>query len=306
LFKRLDADIAALNTGSSGFAANADIIYGGNVAKWIKFANSLKMKLAMTVADAEPEKAKAAVEQANANAFTAAADNAEVQYFATTPNNNPIWADLVQSKRQDFIAAAALIDAMKAYNDPRMSLYFKPNSDDKYVGGIVGANNTYSLFAKPGTKLEDPALPALLLGYDEIEFFRAEAIERGFNVGGTAAEHYNNAIRASILYWGGTQAQADAYLAQPQVAYATATGTWREKIGVQKWIALYNRPIPAWTEIRRLDYPKLNPPAAAKSGFPNRLPYPSNEQTLNKANYTAAASKIGEDKVETKVFWDVH
>jgi len=125
-------------------------------------------------------------------------------------------------------------------------------------------------------------------------------------VSGTAAEHYNNAIRASILDWGGSDAEATAYLAKPAVAYTTAAGAWKQKIGFQKWIALYNRPATGWLEIRRLDYPVLQPPAQPDSGFPNRFAYPSNEQTLNPENYTEAAAAIGEDKVETKIFWDIY
>jgi hypothetical protein len=304
LLTRLDADIAALDPAATSFNGTSDIVYGGDVEAWKKFANSLKMRLGMTIADADPTKAQAAVEQADAGAFTSADDNAVIQYFATTPNNNPIWADLIQSKRQDFVAASSFVNKLNALNDPRLPVYLKPNDDGVYVGGTVGTNNTYTLFAKPGVKLEDPALPALLLSYDEIEFYRAEAKERGFNVTGTAAEHYNNAITASIVYWGGTPAQAVTYLAQPQVAYATASGNYKEKIGTQKWLALYNRPVEAWTEVRRLDYPVLAPPAEAKSGYPNRLTYPTNEQTLNNASYTAAAGKIGADNVETKIFWD--
>jgi hypothetical protein len=304
LFKRLDEDIAALDPASAGFPAAADLVYGGSVAKWIKFANALKIRLAMTIADADEAKAKAAVEQADANAFTSATDNALILYAPGTPNTNPLWEDLIQSKRQDFIAANALVETMKSLNDPRLSTYYKPNESGQYVGGTVGGQNAYPLFAKPGTKLEDPELPGVLLSYSEIEFYRAEAKERGFSIAGTAAEHYNNAIKASIIYWGGTNAQADAYLAQPGVAYNTAPGNYKQKIGTQKWIALYNRPFEAWTEVRRLDYPKLAPPAGAKSGFPNRLTYPTNEQTLNPESYTAAAGKIGSDKVEAKVFWD--
>ena len=138
----------------------------------------------------------------------------------------------------------------------------------------------------------------------EAEFDRAEAIERGFAVAGTAEAHYNNAIRASIIYWGGTNTQADNYLAQAGVAYSTAPGNYKQKIGTQKWIALYNRGYELWTEVRRLDYPALTPPTTAKSGFPVRLTYPTNEQTLNNENYTAAAAAMGGDKVESKIFWD--
>jgi hypothetical protein len=304
LFTRLDADIAAMNASSGGFSATADLVYGGSVAKWIKFANSLKMKLGMMVADVDVNKAKAAVEAADANAFQSASDNAVFAYLKTTPNTNPIWVDLIQSNRQDFVAGNTLIDKLKTLNDPRLSLYFKPNDAGQYVGGKLGSNNTFSDYAKVADKVTAQDYPALLLDYVEMEFYRAEAKERGFNVSGTAEQHYNNAIRASILYWGGTSAQADAYLALPSVAYTTATGTYKEKIGTQKWIALQNRGYEGWTEYRRLDFPVLVPPTTAKSGFPNRFTYPTNEQTLNNANYSEAAAKMGGDKVEGKIFWD--
>lgn len=304
LLTRINADITALDASGSGFESTADFIYGGSVAKWKKFANTLKIKLAMTIADVDAAKAKTAVEEADAGAFTSAADNAVVKYYSTTPNTNPIWVDLVQSNRQDWIAANTLVDKLKALNDPRLSLYLKPNDDGLYVGGIVGSNNTYSKYAKVSNKVIDPSDPGFFLDYVEVEFFRAEAKERGFNVTGTAGEHYNNAVKASILYWGGTTAQADTYLLSPDVAYATASGNYKQKIGTQKWIALFNRGYEAWTEYRRMDFPVLTPPSTAKSGYPTRLTYPTNEQTLNKANYTSAAAKIGGDKVETKLFWD--
>ncbi|HTM91384.1 MAG TPA: SusD/RagB family nutrient-binding outer membrane lipoprotein, partial [Flavisolibacter sp.] len=304
LLKRLDADIAAMNPASAGFSSTADLVYGGSVAKWLRFANSLKMKLGMMIADVDAAKAKTAVEQADAGAFQSAADNAVFTYLKTTPNTNPIWVDLVQSNRQDFIAANTLIDKLKALNDPRLSLYFKPNDAGVYVGGKLGTNNTFSDYAKVADKVVAQDYPALLLDYVEIEFYRAEAKERGFNVAGTAEQHYNNAIKASILYWGGTSAQADTYLAQPSVAYTTATGNYKEKIGTQKWIALQNRGYEAWTEYRRLDFPILTVPTTAKSGFPNRFTYPTNEQTLNNTSYTEGAAKMGGDKVESRIFWD--
>jgi hypothetical protein len=305
LLARLDADITALNPAEKGFDAAQDIVYGGSVAAWAKFANSLKIKLAMTIADVDDSgKAKTAIEQADAKAFTSAADNALFKYYAITPNNNPLWTDLVQSKRQDFIAANTLVDQLKAWSDPRLTQYLKPNDAGQYVGGISGSTNTFSLFAKANDKITAMDYPMLLLDYVETEFYRAEAIERGYAVSGTAKEHYNNAIKASILYWGGTAAEADAYLAKEQVAYTSAAGNWKQKIGTQKWIALYNRGFEAWTELRRLDYPAIKAPSTAKSGFPTRFTYPANEQTLNKTHYTDAAAKIGGDKVETKLFWD--
>jgi hypothetical protein len=189
-------------------------------------------------------------------------------------------------------------------NDPRKSLYFGTNNAGEYKGGVVGKVNTFADMSKPSDKVSAPDAPLILMDYVQTEFMRAEAKERGYNVAGTAEQHYNNAITASIIAWGGTAADAAAYLAQPGVAYATAPGTWKQKIGFQEWIALYNRPFEGWLEIRRLDYPVLTLPVAAKSGYPNRFTYPGNEQQLNGTNYTAAAAKIGGDKVETKLWWD--
>jgi hypothetical protein len=304
LLKRLDADIANLNTSGSSLGG-ADIVYGGNVSKWKKFANSLKLKMGMTIADVDPAKAKTTVESAvQSGVFTSSADNASFQYLSASPNTNPVWVDLVQSGRKDFVAASTIVNTMKGLTDPRLSSYFTTDAAGGYSGGAPGASSSYSTFSKPSVALTAPDYPALLLSYDEVEFFLAEAVERGFNVGLTAAEHYNKAVTASILYWGGTTAQANAYLAQPNVAYATAAGNYKQKIGIQKWIALYNRGWDEWIEVRRLDYPVLVAPSTAKSAFPARLTYPVNEQNVNTTNYSAASTAIGGDKVTTKLFWD--
>lgn len=138
----------------------------------------------------------------------------------------------------------------------------------------------------------------------ETGFNLAEAIERGYNVSGTAATHYTNAVTASINYWGGNASDAATYLSKPTGNYSTATGNFKQKIGIQKWIALYNRGWDAYIEVRRLDYPVLPLPTNAKSGFPNRFTYPVNEQNINVVNCAAAGAAIGGDKVETKLFFD--
>lgn len=304
LLKRLADDISKLNASSAGFAAADDLIYAGGVAKWIKFANTLQMKMGMMVADVDNSAAKAAIEAADAKAIADAADNAQLKYLATSPNTNPLYADIVLGGRSDYIAAKDLMDPLIALNDPRKTLFFGTNNAGDYAGGIVGKVNTFADFSKPGSKVTAADAANIFADYVETEFLRAEAKERGYNVAGTAEEHYNNAITASIVYWGGSATDASTYLAQSQVAYSTANGTYKEKIGFQKWIALYNRPFDGWTELRRLDYPVLTPALSAISGFPNRFPYPGNEQQLNGTNYTAAAAIMGSDKVETKLFWD--
>jgi hypothetical protein len=306
LLTRLDADIAALDDSQEGFGS-ADIVYGGDIAQWKLFANSFKLKMGITIADFDNAKAKAVVESAvAAGVFTSNADNASFAYLSGPPNTNPVWVDLVQSGRKDFVAASTIVDAMIPLSDPRLPLYFTPDFAGGYSGGTPGESSNYTTFSKPSDQILAPDFPALLLSYDEVEFNLAEAVERGYSVGGTAMEHYNNAVTASILYWGGTTTDATAYLLQPSVNYLTATGTYQQKIGIQKWIALYNRGWDGWIEIRKLDYPQIIAPASALSDFPVRYTYPINEQNLNKANYDAASTAIGGDKVETKLFWDVN
>lgn len=303
LLTRIDTSLAAMDPSADGFVGS-DLFYDGNVAQWVKFANSLKLRLGMTLSDYDNAKAKQVVEAAAPNVLQSNADNAVFQYLAAPPNTNPIWVDLVQSGRHDFVGTNVAIDTMKKTNDPRLSQYFGTNKDGNYVGGVVGKGNTFSQFSPPSAKVTNASFEALVMDYAEVELQLAEAVERGYSVGGTAADHYSNGITASITYWGGTASDASTYLARPDVAYATAKGTYKEKIGFQKWLALYNRGFESWTEVRRLDYPALVPPPDAESGFPVRLTYPVQEQNLNKDNYNAASKAIGGDAVETKLFWD--
>ena len=304
LIDRLDADIAALSSTDPGYGA-ADVIYGGDIDAWKLFANSFKLKMGITIADYDDAKAKSVVEAAvAAGVFTSNADNAMFAYLGAPPNTNPIWVDLVQSGRKDFVAASTIVNVMKPLNDPRLPLYFTNDFAGGYSGGAPGASSNYTTFSKPSDQIIAPDFPGILLGYDEIEFDLAEAVERGYSVGGTAMEHYNKAITASILYWGGTTTQATAYLAQPSVVYATAAGSYKQKIGIQKWLGLYNRGWDGWIEIRRLGYPQIVAPSSALSEFPVRYTYPVNEQNVNTANYNDAAAAIGTDKVTTKLFWD--
>ncbi|MDB5020333.1 MAG: hypothetical protein JWQ28_1460, partial [Pedobacter sp.] len=294
LLTRLDADLAALDPAAASLGS-ADAFYDGNPAQWKKFGNSLKLKLAMVLSDADAATSRTAAESAVTGGLLASnADNAKFPYVTTTPNTNPVWVDLIQSGRLDFVAASTITNIMNGLNDPRRPLYFTRSNTAidpvtkqyiepiaKYEGGTPGVSSAYPNFSHASPTITNADFPGNLLDYSEVQFLLAEAAARGYNVGGTAPVFYANAIRASILDWGGTDAEAAAYLLQPSVAYVTAPGDYRQKIGTQKWIALYNRGIDAWVEQRRLDYPVLAPAEDAFSGFPVRFTYPVNEQNVN-------------------------
>lgn len=313
ILQRLDAALAMLDPTMEGFG-EGDLLYVSDppifanpIEQWIKLGNSLKLKLAMVIADVDPGTAGTMVAAAAPNVFQSNADNARFPYIASPPNNNPLSANLnpIFSQRQDYVMASAFVDKLNALDDPRREFYFT-DVEGEYIGGVYGEVNDYAEFSHVAEGIISPTFEALLLDYSEVEFLLAEAVERGF-IGGDAELHYNNAVTASITYWGGTPAAATTYLAQPEVDYTTATGDFREKIGTQKWIALYNRGWDAWLEWRRLDAPDLLPPVVPGSNLsiPVRLIYPINEQTLNPASREAAASAIGGDLATTKLFWDV-
>jgi len=300
LFKRLDAALAMATPGAN--FGSTDLLYNNNTAAWIKFGHSLKMKLAITLADVDAASSQAAITSSAASAFTSAADNAGFAYQSALPNVNPVAQNVspVFTSRQDYVAGKTIIDIMNSLNDPRRAAYFTA-VDGAYVGGIIGSNNTFGNFSHVGEQILAPDAEHLFMDYAEVEFILAEASAR-WGILGTPADHYNKAVTASFDYYGVTGAAA--YLAQPSVAYATAAGDYKQKIGTQKYLALYNRPQDLWTEWRRLDYPRLAPATNALSVIPLRLTYPRAEANLNKANVEAAAASIGGDAVGTKLFWD--
>jgi hypothetical protein len=304
LLSRLTAAIPNLT--DNGFGS-ADNIYGGNAVKWKKFGNSLLLRMGLRVADVPTLAAKstAAIKAAvSGGVFTSNSDNAELVYSNATPNTNPVWVDLVQSGRSDFVVANTLVDKMNALSDPRRTAYFDQNlGAGVFKGGPYGDNNSFPTYTHVSARVEDPTNPASLMDYSEVCFYLADAAER--SISGTPANaetFYNNGITASFAYWG--TPNVATYLLNPNVKYTTATGNWKVKIGTQLWLAMYNRGYESWTAWRTYDFPGFNLPAVSKLPVPTRYTYPINEQNLNKTNYTAASTAIGGDKQTTKVFWD--
>lgn len=306
LITRIDGSLADLDDTEGSFGS-ADLVYGGDVALWKKFANSLKLKIAVTMADANATLAKSTAEAAvTGGVFTSNADNALFPFLSAT-HTNPIYEDLVQSGRNDFVPANTIVDIMNDLGDPRRPFYFTL-FEGNYVGGDYGYESPYSLYSHIPDAIAAADFIGIFMTYDEVLFYMAEAAERGFSVGNTAGTLYRDAIKASILFWGGTETEANNYVAKPEVQYATAPGTWREKIGTQAWIAFYTRGLEGYTIWRRMDYPVFNIGSLITTydEIPIRFPYPVSEQTLNKASYTAASTAIGGDLISTPLFWDVN
>ncbi|HXO77523.1 MAG TPA: SusD/RagB family nutrient-binding outer membrane lipoprotein [Puia sp.] len=296
----------------SGPAIMGDAIYGGSIASWKKFTNALRIRIALRIADQEPDLAKQVftdIQSEGGAYFESNADLAALIY-QDSPNQNPV--SLTFDTRQDYRISKTIVDRLAALNDPRLPIYAQPTDDAPhgYVGVPNGlttgdANNLgLSKTSRPGDYFRAPHAPAVIMSYAEVLFDLSEAVSRGF-ITGDAADLYNKAVLASLDQYGIKDATITAnYLAQPSVQYNAAN--FKKSLGDQKWIALFGQGLEAFAEWRRLDYPQLAPAVAGTLGgkMPVRLIYPGSEQTLNGANYTKAVQHQGEDLLTTKLWFD--
>ncbi len=301
LISRAQAAVAAIQDGES--FGNYDLYFNGDVSMWRKFGNSLLIKMGITISKVNWAKSKEVIEAAYAGPLFAMGELAQLQYLGGS-NSNPLYQDMVQSGRDDFVIANTLVDVMNGLNDPRRPAYmdFAPDTN-VYIGGPYGENNPFTQYSHVAQRIQEPTYAITLIDYTETQFYLAEAALRGAAVG-TADEHYTNAVTSSFDYWM-VEGAADYLAANPLPAE-----NWQEVLSTQAWIAYYVRGQVSFTSWRRLGYPAFNmpprPPESANNAIPRRFTYPVNEQTLNKDNYFQAVEAIGgNDFLSTRIFWDV-
>ncbi len=294
---------------------SGDIIFDGNMEKWQKFANSLKMRVGLRLSKVAPSIAEDAVAEAYAaGVMTSNDDNAFYKFLESQPNNNP-WFYRFELSVPNYGVGSTLIDMLKMTNDPRLEAYadtaFNADLGGGYVGQPVGLDRAtgsgISDFAASWPDKEnilDETSPFNIMTYSEVLFILAEASERGW-ITGTASTFYDQAITASMEQWGIDDPTAISdYLAQPEVMYDTNEPF--KSIGEQKWVSLYMQGVQSWSEWKRLGYPALEiAEDAVINGIPRRKGYPPSEINLNKANYDIAVSRQGPDNLLTRVWWDV-
>lgn len=293
-------------------AISGDIMFNGSMNKWKKFANSLRLRIALRIADQEFDAAKAVFDEIGADATGVIAANTEnVQLiYQASPSQNPVSKN--RETRNDYRISKAMVDQLRALNDPRLTIYAAMPRDTNVLIGVTNGLRTDSasklgIFktSDVGTVFTAPAAPGVLFNYAELLFIKAEAAQRGL-LSGDAADLYKQAVTAALQQYSVAEAQITTYLAQPAVAYDAAN--YRKSIGEQKWLALFGEGPEGFTEWRRLDYPVLKPAYANALGgtnVPLRLTYPSQEQALNGANYKAAVAHQGADQLVTRLWFDV-
>lgn len=260
----------SLDASKSGFTSG-DNIYGGDVAKWKKFANSLRLRIALKIRGANESLADTHISDAlNKGVFTSNADNAGFIFGTADKNAAPMYESWNIDKRSDFAIGHSFTTLLKGENmvdhdgndissnpfagttDPRLPIYAMPNSDGNYVGMPVAESSdeaaTITFESLPGDVIiNTPDFEEMLMEYSEVQFILSELASQG---GAFDQTHYENAVEASMQRWGVPQADIDDYI-NNQLPAAN-----EENVLTQKYIALYMQSHTAWTDYRRTGYPK--------------------------------------------------
>ncbi|WP_437921956.1 SusD/RagB family nutrient-binding outer membrane lipoprotein [Sphingobacterium sp. LRF_L2] len=308
-----------LKYASSTTFGTADIIYQGQNAKWAKFANSLRLRLANRIVKKEPTLAVQHIEDAiNKGVFTSNSDNAVFKYTTTSPNEAPLYRATVTANRKDFAVSHVVIEALQGKRgpfstvDPRLTKYAKPNVKGIYFGQPYGlplaAGNLFPTdsISLPGEIINAADYAEVLQEYAEVQFIISEY--KNWD-----QESYQKGVKASLEKWGISADNADTYVAGLPAAS-------QETVLSQKYLALFNQGVEAWSEIRRTGYPlflvkkddviwsgssatyRFEPEVGTT--IPSRFIYPLKEQSTNKANYQKALAGQGDDVISTKIWWN--
>ncbi len=302
--------------GIEGFG-QSDILYSGNLDHWKRFANTMMLRLALrasntTVFDTQ---IKPFLQSMNTElTMTSSNHMARILPDPTGPTyhvKNPltfvaVWNEVRMSKTMYVICTEL--------NDPRMEIFFAPNSQGEYRGLENGLQHSYIQenrdtelipnYNNIGSFLTDENTPHNLVTIAEALLLKAEAAQRGF-IAGSAEDYYNQAILASFDQFGITDPQViDDYFSGP-AKFDPARAL--EQIWTQRWIAVFPNGHEAWSVVRRTGVPEMMTPVYTFPGneeMPRRKPFPDSESQYNNENYQKAVARMGGDTQYTRVWWD--
>lgn len=328
-------------TGGQFTTNNFDLIYGGNYNLWIKFANTLKLRLATRLAYVEPATAQQLAEETVTSGYgfiEANAENAAIKSNTIFIVNNPIkW---IQDDYNDIRMGASIESILKGYNDPRLNTLFVPASRDGVFRGIrtgINIGSSRDAYIAAGSRMNlELSSPLPWLRAAETQFLKAEGVLRGWDMGsGTAQQFYEKGVTLAFEQAKATgvntylQNETDVAAAYVDVvnssnstsAVSSITIKWDEtgsfeskleRVITQKWLALFPDGQEAWTEFRRTNYPRIFVVANNQSDGTistdiqiRRVRFPDGE-VQNNAQGVAQGIQLlsGPDNGGTQLWWD--
>ncbi|MBL7699121.1 MAG: SusD/RagB family nutrient-binding outer membrane lipoprotein [Chitinophagaceae bacterium] len=323
--------------------ADGDVIFDGNLNKWLKFGNSLRLRVAMRVSRVDAGKAQSEAEAAANDQGGLITENADNAFMRPSPPNylNPLG---VISEWGEFRMSASMESIMKGYSDPRIPKYWEPTKNNGGYKGIRNGLTIEQMSEVPNSNENNSNVPSRfqnaanttephgLMVAAETWFNLAEAKLNGWNVSSLSPkELYEGGIAASMAQWGVSGGDVTTYIASNAlpialsdiyntpaasnipVAWGATEAVQREQIGTQKWLALYPSMSPeAWSEFRRTGYPKLlprlnndNPELSTSADAMKRLIFPPDESIINPAGYQSGVGFLGGDRNNIPMWWDV-
>lgn len=334
---------AYVDGGGSKYMANYDYIFSGDVRKWVKFANTLRLRLAMRISFVDTAKATTEAQAAinhSIGLMSSKDDSAILHQTTSLSFRNPLWE--VSESFTDVRMGATMDCYLNGYEDPRLSVYFLPAANDGKYHGVRNGMTSYdqSGYYKACSGLNFAENDGMQwMDASEAYFLQAEAKLR-LNLGSeTVQEYYENGIRTSFDSKGASN--VDSYLTSDKTPLETFTdaktgrstnvssmlsnlsvawdesadeGTKLERIMIQKWIALYPDGQEAWSEMRRTGYPGFvristysGVTEVTNNELISRLKFPSTEYSNNAENVAEAVSLLGGkgDIAGTRLWWDV-
>ena len=307
LITMIDEGLAALTAATE--TISGDIVYGGDVTKWKKYGNSLKLRLLNHLSRRQPN-AAANFLASNPSLIDTSVDDAKVLFGSVASNANPIYQFDVLSGRKDQAVASTIVDKMKALSDPRVSVYFEPVTRNalglkgQYLGNAPGNDTEDSQknrYSRVGSAYASIKAPVVLMSAAEVNFIKAEVYHRASDSRAQAA--YQAAITQDFAALGLSSSAATTYLANANVAYDGNL----QRIMEQKWITMFQASYESWVDWRRTGFPVLTPAAnnMTSNVIPRNLPYPEVEINSNRANLEAGPGiPIPYTGLSNRVWWD--
>lgn len=310
ILDNLNTAIAIIEAYENDNILEGDILYGGDLQGWIRFANSLKIKQLLRISDRVDVSNELQDLFDEGNYITSNDQNAIFNFSNTVPNSFRL-AQLRAGDFNNFVLSKTMEDVLVNLEDTRLNTFFRPASSTGIFNGLVngidasaGAPVLGNLSLGGTAFREDTSvLDANFMTAWETSLALAEAAQRGL-ISGDAQALYENGVTLAFEYW---QTPLPTDYLTGNAAFNNADSSPLEQIITQKWIANIINGYEGWVEYRRTGFPAfMDVQASLNDGLiPVRMPYPSEEEALNAENYQAAFDATDGNSLDVRVWWDV-